>query len=174
MNLFVPPDYATWVVFALSNAGAVGLLMASIRRPLLARFLFSLLFAGASVYNAYTVLNSPWVYAEVAEYAVLDVYRWFMLGPFERVAKPLVLLIAAGQAFIALSMGLTGRPFRWGCRAGLFVCVGISPLGLGAAFPMPLLLAAGFHRLHRHPADYLLWKRPVRRQPRKPALRAHT
>lgn len=173
MDPFIPLDYAVWVAFALSNALAVGLLMASIRRPVLARFLFSLLFAGAGVYNASTALTSPWVYADFADYAVLDVYRWFILGPFERVAQPIILFVAAGQAFIALAMGLTGRLFRWGCIAGLLFCVGISPLGLGSAFPMPLLLAAGFHRLYHHPADHLLWKRPVRQRARKPTLQPH-
>lgn len=64
----------------------------------------------------------------------------------------MVLGIAAGQVFIAVSMFMKRRWFRAGCVGGMVFCLAITPLGLGAAFPATLLLAIAFYRLYRHEA----------------------
>ncbi|AUD04283.1 hypothetical protein [Spirosoma pollinicola] len=160
MNAFFS-SYLTLILYAVSNIAAILLLIACYKRPLIARFCFALLFAWASWFNATTALATPWVYTDFADYAVLDVYRWFILGPFGKVATPLILTIAAGQLFISVSMPSTGRLFKMGCVAGILFSIGILPLGIGAAFPAMVFIAMGFYQLWRHPADRQLLKRPV-------------
>ncbi len=160
MNTFFS-SYLTLILYAMSNGVAILLLVACYKRPVIVRFCFALLFGWASWFNATTALTTPWVYTDFADYAVLDVYRWFLLGPFEKVAAPFILVIAAGQLFIAISMPLTGRLFKTGCFAGILFSLGILPLGLGAAFPAMAFIAMGFYHLWRHPADRQLWKRPA-------------
>ncbi|GAB2515450.1 hypothetical protein [Spirosoma aerophilum] len=166
MNTFFS-SHLSLLLYAVSNVGALLLMIACYKRPIVARFSFALLFGWASWFNATTVLSTPWVYTDFADYAVLDVYRWFILGPFEKVATPLILTIAAGQLFIAFTMPLTGWLFKAGCVTGILFSMGILPLGLGAAFPAMLCLAIGFYQLWQHPADRQLLKRPVLKLPRR-------
>lgn len=166
MNTFFASQLSL-ILYAVSNGAAILLMIACYKRPIIARFSFALLFGGASWFNTTTVLSTPWVYTDFADYAVLDVYRWFILGPFEQIAMPLILIIAAGQLFIAFSMPLTGRLFKAGCVVGILFSIGVLPLGLGAAFPAMLFLAVGFYHLWKHPADHQLLKRPTLKAPRK-------
>lgn len=138
-------------------------MIACYKRPVIARFGVALLFGWASWFNATTVLSTPWVYTDFADYAVLDCYRRFLLGPFEKIAIPFMLTVAAGQLGVAVSMSLTGRLFAVGCIADTLLSLLILPLGLGAAFPALVFVAVGLYRLGQHSADHQLWKRtPVR------------
>lgn len=161
-----------WIAYTLTNLAAVLLVTACYRRPVLARFSLALLFGWAGWFNIITVLETPWVYSDFADYVVFPVYRWFILGPFDKIAVPFILTIAAGQLFIAVAMPMTGRLFRAGCLAGFVFSLAILPLGLGSAFPAMLFLALGFYRLSEHPGDHLLWKRKTN-QPDQKHLQTH-
>ncbi|UFH57121.1 hypothetical protein [Spirosoma sp. KNUC1025] len=156
-------NYIFWMTYSASNLAAILLMIACYKRPLIARFCLALLFGWASWFNATTAVETPWVYTDFADYAVLG-YRWFILGPFEPITTPFVLTVAAGQLLIAISMPLTGQLFKLGCLAGMVFSVAVLPLGLGAAFPAMLFLALGFYRLWQHPADRLLWRRNAGRK----------
>jgi hypothetical protein len=171
MNTFFS-SYLSLILYGVSNVAAILLMIACYKRPLIARFSFALLFGWASWFNATTVLSTPWVYTDFADFAMLDSYRWFILGPFEKISTPLILTIAAGQLFIAASMPLTGWIFKAGCIAGVLFLLAILPLGFGAAFPAMVFLAIGFYQLWHHPADYQFLKRPSVKLPRK-ELQSH-
>lgn len=143
-----PPFF--WTAYTLSNVGALTALWSSRKYPRLTRLFFFLLFGGAACFNTYTALDSPWVYQDFADTAVQP-YKWFILGPFAAIMRSMVVVIAAGQALIALTMFFRGRIFRWGCWGGILFGIGVAPLGLNAAFPATLIMALAFYRLlHRN------------------------
>ena len=123
----------------------------SYRWPTVTRVVFFLIFAVAAFVNTRTVLDSPWVYQSYADHAI-PLYSRFILGPFEGIIQPMVLTIALGQAFIAVSMFMKQTWFRMGCLFGIIFCLAIAPLGFGAAFPATLLMAFALYRLSGHEA----------------------
>ncbi len=137
------------IAYVVVNGFSLLQVVGSYRWPALTRVVFALIFALAAFVNTRTVLDTPWVYQSYADYAI-PIYSWFILGPFEPIIQPMVLSIAFGQVLIALSMFMKRRWFRAGCVGGIFFCLAISPLSLGAAFPATLLLAIAFYRLYRH------------------------
>ncbi|MVM33929.1 hypothetical protein GO755_28090 [Spirosoma sp. HMF4905] len=165
-------NYLFWIAYGVSNLAAVLLMIACYKRPVVARLGFAVLFGWASWFNVSTVLETPWVYTDFADYALLG-YRWFILGPFQKLVAPVVLAIALGQLMIAASMPLMGRFFKLGCLGGLLFSAAILPLGLGSAFPAMVFIAVGFYRLYQHPADRLLWKRSSGRSTRQLNLTLH-
>ena len=66
------------------------------------------------------------------------------MGKKEGIVQPMVLIIAVGQVFIAMSTFMKRRWFRVGCIGGISFCLAIAPLGMGAAFPSTLLMAFAF------------------------------
>lgn len=139
-------DIISWAFYLSCNAFAVFLLWASKSRPALARIILFLLFLFASGVNAYVALHAPWRYRDYADSA-MPLYKQFIIGVFIPVITPMVLTIALCQLIIALAMTAKGQMFRVGCWAAIIFCIAIAPLGLYAAFPMPLLLAWAIFRL---------------------------
>lgn len=137
------------IAYVVVNGFSIVQVIGSYRWPNITRFMFLLIFATAAIVNARTVLSTPWVYQSYADYA-LPLYSRFILGPFDTIIQPMVLSIAVGQAFIAVSMFMKGFWFREGCLFGMIFCVAIAPLGLGAAFPATLLMALSLYRLYTH------------------------
>jgi len=142
-------DKTILAAYLIVNAFSVVQLVGSYRWPSVTRLVFCLIFGVAAYINIQTVLDSPWVYQDYADYAI-PLYRWFILGPFEPIITPMVLSIAVGQALIAIAMLLKDDWFRMGCLGGIVFCLAIAPLGLGAAFPATALLALALYRLYRH------------------------
>ncbi|PSL31607.1 hypothetical protein [Dyadobacter jiangsuensis] len=152
-------DMVSWGFYLSCNALAIFLIWASKSRPALARLILMLIFLFAAGFNAYTALDAPWNYQDFAGSA-MPIYKRFILGAFIPIITPMVLTIAICQLLIALAMTARGELFQAGCWAGIVFLVAIAPLGLYAAFPMPLLLAWAILRLLRtdsgrssHPID---------------------
>ncbi|GAB3949626.1 hypothetical protein GCM10028805_26190 [Spirosoma harenae] len=141
-------DSILTIAYIATNVLSVGQMVCSYRWPILARGVFLVLFGVAAFFNTQTALDTPWVYQDFANWAG-PLYRWFILGPFEKIIQPMVLSIVVGQFLIAGSMMLRGKLFRIGCLAGILFCVAITPLGIGSAFPAPLLLAFSFYQLYK-------------------------
>ena len=70
----------------------------------------------------------------------------------------MVLIIAASQGFIAISMMLKGKIFKYGCWAGIVFCVAISPIGSYAAFPATVFMAIALFLLQRRSSNLYLWE----------------
>jgi hypothetical protein len=118
------------------------LLLAALQTPRFARHLFELLFAWACVVNWTTVMATPRVYLEYAPLALLHVYREIILGPFARHIHAAVGVIATCQGLIVLGLLLGDIWARIALCGAIFFLVDIAPLGVGAAFPATLLMAA--------------------------------
>jgi len=141
----------------ISNLVALLMLWCSVKKPVIARLLFFLLFAWAGITNTLTSLNRPEVYLEYAEFAWLPVYRDFILGYFSEHARLFVLCIAVCQLLVAISMLMQGNLFRMGCAGGILFLLAILPLGWGSGSPSPLIWAFGLWVLARKNSIRYLW-----------------
>ena len=160
-----------WTTYTVVNLLFLFSIWSSKHWPHLTRLFFLLLFGWASWFNATTALEAPWVYQDYADTAI-PLYKWFILGPFATIIKPMILVIAACQALIALTMVLKGDVFRLGCWDGLIFGVAIAPLGWYAAFPATVLMAVAFYRLQKYHDGTYLWelkRNPTAKRRRKPA-----
>jgi len=145
-------DMISWAFYLGCNVFAVCLLWASKSRQPLARLILFFLFLFAAGANTYIALDAPWSYRDFADTA-MPLYKQFIVGAFIPIITPMVLTIAICQLLIAVAMTATGQIFQAGCWAGIIFCIAIAPLGLYAAFPMPLLLAWAIFRLLRTDKD---------------------
>jgi hypothetical protein len=149
-----------WVAYVVSNLVAMTLIWTAKKYPVFTRASFFALFALASAANTYIATDSPWAYQDYADTAI-PLYRQFILGIFESIVTPMVLIIALAQLLIALSMLFEGKPLSVGCWAGVMFGIGIAPLGLYAAFPATLLMAVAFFVLLKNSGVKLnMKKRP--------------
>jgi hypothetical protein len=135
----------------VSTIVALFMLVVSIRRRRAGVALFALLFAWAAFTNARVALTSPSVYLEYAAFALSNLYRDFVLGFFAQHVTPLVLTIAAGQAFIAAALLGSRRWRRLGLGGAIAFLVAIAPLGVGSGLPATLIMALGAGALWREP-----------------------
>jgi hypothetical protein len=153
----------------LSLLVALGFLLAAMRRPRLARKLYAGLFAYAALVNSLVCWRAPQSYVDNAQYALLQLYRTFILGWFAQHVRPVIGLIAALQALIALGLLEGGRAARAGLLGATLFFLGIAPLGVGSAFPSSLIWAWGalwlmFDRNGRAAlTPCWLWQRPSQR-----------
>jgi len=143
-------------LYTVSNVIALFLLWSSWKKPGLARVLYFLLFAWASWTNGNGAIHSKEIYLDYAQLTFIPFYKDFILGFFSRHITVLILIIACSQLLIALAMLMKGQVFKVGCWAAIIFLVGISPLGIGSAFPSTLTMAGGLYLLARkNITDYL-------------------
>ena len=103
-------------------------------------------------------IETPWVYQDYAETAI-PLYKQFILGVFESIITPMVLIIAVCQGFIAISMLLKGKIFKAGCWGGIIFGLAIAPIGAYAAFPSTILMAIALFLLQKNPDNLYMWER---------------
>ena len=136
--------------YIISNVVAMLLLIASIKWQQVARVSFAVLFIVAAWANARMALNNPNDYLEYSKYAT-GFYKQIINGIFSHYITPFVLVIAICQLLTGLGLLSKGLVFRSACMGGIIFLLAISPLGVGAAFPCTLVLAAGLFILFNHP-----------------------
>ena len=91
-----------------------------------------------------TALRSPDVYVTGFGPHAFAPMRQFIEGAVALAPGAIVLAIATGQLLVAVGLALgRGVPFRVAVVGATCFLVGISWLGVGAAFPTNLVLAAG-------------------------------
>jgi hypothetical protein len=129
------------VPYAVSLTIASAILLLSVSRPVVARWMVVLIFAYASVYNTWLGLTKPEEYQGFAELALLPWYRDFITGPFLASEGRFIVLIAIGQAIVAVTTALAGRWLWIGVVGTTLFLAGIAPLGLGGAFPFSAIVA---------------------------------
>ena len=123
------------------NVVSIVLIFASAWWPKLTRLLFTLIFGSAGLFNIYTAIKSPSAYQYFGELAVLDSYRRFISGTFfAEHAREVVSAIALGQIAVAALLCCANRLLSIGAVGGVVFFIGIMPLGIGSAFPMPVFL----------------------------------
>lgn len=148
-----------WSAYAASNLVALTLIWTAVKHPDFTRAAFFLIFIGAAAVNTYIAIDSPWAYQDYADTAV-PLYKQFILGAFEAIITPMILVIALAQLLIATAMLLKGKILIAGCWAGILFGISIAPLGLYAAFPATLLMAVALFVLQKNQAPVTSKKRP--------------
>jgi hypothetical protein len=144
-------------VYIIANILAFFSILASTRFPKLARLFFLFLFGWAFWINSSMAIDTPWVYQDYADSSI-PIYRKFITGAFESIMTPLVLVIAAGQALLAILMTLKGKLFKLGCWGGIIFCLAVSPIGSYAAFPATLFMAIALYILQKGHNGLYIWE----------------
>jgi hypothetical protein len=145
------------IEYIISNIVAILFLWAAIKKPVLARLMFVLLFGWASVANYLAAHRNPEEYLNYAD-ASIKWYADFIHGWFQQHITEMVSLIAIGEGLIAIGMMLKGWWVKLACIGVIIFQLAIAPLGVYAAFPFSITLSlASFFILKRDRFDYL-WK----------------
>ncbi len=146
------------IAYASSNLVALVLVLLSWKKPVIARFLYVLLFVWVSGVNVNTALYAPQLYLDYAEHAFFAFYRDFIEGFFSQHITAIVSTIAVCQFLIGISLLLKGKIFQLGALGGILFLVSIAPLGVGSAFPSSLIMAAGLYLLLQQNVDRYGWQ----------------
>lgn len=142
------------------NIGAVLMILTAIWWPRVVRVFFFVLFVWACWFNARTLQSDPEAFLSFANTAI-PVYANFITGWFKSHLQAVVILIAIGQGLIAAGMLLKGIWVKLAVWGTIVFLIAISPLGLGSAFPFPLLLAcSAVFILIKDDCNYL-WMRRI-------------
>lgn len=138
------------VPLLVSYAFALSLIVVALKWPRVARAFIGLGFVAASCFNVVTVLRDPQAYVEGFGPLAIALYQRFIYGPFAQNPGLFVLPIAVGQLAVGvLVLSRTSRAVQIGLAGGILFLLAITPLGLGSAFPSPLLLAVALALLVR-------------------------
>jgi hypothetical protein len=122
----------------------VVMLVVAWRRPRVGRRLYAALFLGAGIFNAVTAVRTPQVYVQRFAPHALPPVREFIERVVALVPDAFVLTIAAGQVLVAVALAFGRGLLLWfGVVGAACFLVAISWLGVGAAFPTNLVMAAG-------------------------------
>ena len=145
-----------FIPWAFSNIGGLILLWVSWQNPKIGRAAFTFLFGWAAWKNFSTAQQTPEVYIEFA-FLAINFYHDFILGWFADHIKFVVTMISIGQALIALGMLLKGRWVKAASLAAIFFFIAVSPLGVGSAFPFPLVASFAAYIIYKNPGNSNLW-----------------
>jgi hypothetical protein len=147
--------FTPWIA---SNIIAILFLVAAIRKPKLARFLFVLLFSWACWLNYTTAHSNPDDYLNYAAFTPFAGYADFINGWFKEYITWFVTLISIGQGLIAIGMLLKGWLVRLAGIGAIVFFLAISPLGIGAGFPATLISAMAVYFILKKDDLNYLWK----------------
>ncbi|TLV02443.1 hypothetical protein [Dyadobacter luticola] len=150
---------AFWAAYSTSNLIAITLIWSAKKYPVFTRAAFFVIFIAAAAANTYIAIDSPWAYQDYADTAV-PLYKQFILGAFEAIITPMILIIALAQLTIAAAMLFKGKFLNAGCWAGIVFGISIAPLGLYAAFPATILMAVALFVLQRNQSPLPAKKKP--------------
>jgi hypothetical protein len=145
------------VPYVISQAVAIGFLLAAWKNTKLARLLFALLFVAASAFNMHLGLTSPDTYLVYASMAV-PLYRNFINGWFSHYNHIIIPMIALGQFAIGLGMLLKGWWVRWACVGAIIFLLSIAPLMTGSAFPFSLIVSCAAWLVLKKDKKCYLWQ----------------
>ncbi len=146
------------IPWSISNVIAILLLVIAYKRTKLARLLFALLFSWACWLNFTTANNNPDDYLNYAAITPFSLYADFINGWFKEHITIMVSLISIGQGLIAIGMILKGWFVRLAGIGAIIFFLGITPLGIGSAFPFTIItIVAIYFILKKDDLNYL-WK----------------
>jgi hypothetical protein len=155
--------------YLVTAAVALALLVLAWRRPHAGRIAYAVLFLAAGAFNAVTAARTPQVYVTGFGPRAFPPMREFIERVVALAPDAFVLAIAAGQVLVAAGLAWgRGIPLAAAVAGGASFLAGISWLGVGAAFPANLVLAAGILLLLRRqrPSRGLTPGTPARTEPR--------
>ena len=144
----------------------LALIVLALRWPRITRFVVGVGFVAAAGVNTVIGITSPQSYVEYAKHAWWF-YPDFITGPFADYTRVFVLFIAAGQLSAGLLALVGGRFRRLGLVGMVVFLLAITPLGVGAAFPSTLVMAAGLVVLYRRTQGLSLSEMAAATRPRQ-------
>lgn len=133
-NVFSPEFYVT-------NGISLLVLVMAFRTARLSRVWMALIFVSAAVVNGVLAIKSPQSYLSFANVAVFEWYARYIEGSFSEHIPLVVGTIAILQLLTGFFMLHKGQLGKAAFMAGMLFFWAIAPLGAGAAFPAPVLLA---------------------------------
>jgi hypothetical protein len=145
------------IPYLISNTVFLLSVYAALKKPLLARIFFILLFLWASYTNFTTALNTPEAYLEYGKLSLLKIYEDIISGYFADHTPAIVSAIAFLQFIIAALLTLEGYMFDAGCIGGIIFGLAIAPLGVGSAFPSTVFMAIALFILIKKYKHYYIW-----------------
>lgn len=149
---------AGWGSYVGWNIVAVLLVLVAAKWPKVARWLFSVLFLGAGVWNLFASLTMPAFYVATYGPVATPPYAAFIAGPFAANPALFVVPIAVGQLAIGILATGTGRSVRLAMLGSMAFLLAIAPMGVGAAFPFSLFGILAAYLLLRTPFDTSLFE----------------
>jgi hypothetical protein len=130
--------------YIVTSVASVMMLVVAWRRPRAGRVLYAVLFFGAGIFNAITAFRAPQVYIDGFAPHAYPPMREFIERVVSLAPDAFVLAIALGQVLVAIALAAgRGLPLFVGVFGATAFLGAISWLGVGAAFPTNLVLAAG-------------------------------
>ena len=134
----------------VSNALAIAFLVLALYRPNAARMIAGGGFVLAGLVNGTLAILNPQIYITGFGPNAVGVYKTLIYGVLAQAPKRFILAIAVWQLIVAATILVNSTDFaRLGLLAATIFLIGISPLGVGCAFPSNLILAAGLVALIR-------------------------
>jgi hypothetical protein len=132
------------VGYVVTGLVSVAMLLTAWRWPRVGRLLYAALFLAAGILNAVKAVRTPQEYIDGLAPHALPPMREFIERVVALAPDAFVLTIAAGQVMVAIALALGRGLLLWlGVVGAACFLVAISWLGVGAALPMNLVLAAG-------------------------------
>lgn len=150
-------------LYIISNVVALLILWAAWKNQRLSRIVLFVIFVWASCTNWNEALVAPQFYLDYANLTFSGVHRDFINGWFSSHITLAVGFIATCQALIAISMLLKGWIFKSGAVGAIIFLLAIAPLGVGAAFPCTLIMAASFGLLLSYKRINYVWISQLRK-----------
>jgi uncharacterized membrane protein YphA (DoxX/SURF4 family) len=139
--------------YIVASIVSVMMVVVAWRRPRAGRLLYAVLFLGAGMFNGITALRTPQVYIDGFAPHAFPPMSDFIERIVALAPDAFVLAIAVGQVLVGIALAVgRGIPFVAGVIGAAFFLVAISWLGIGAAFPTNLVMAAGVALLPRRPS----------------------
>lgn len=127
-------------VYLIVQAVGITYLIAGFKNTRVARWLLSILFLYAGVYNMYIGLVTPDTYLDFARLS-LPFYSRFINGWFSQYNHIIIPLIAAGQLLIGIGMLLKDEWVKWACIGTILFLISIIPLMVGSGFPFSITVS---------------------------------
>jgi len=115
--------------------------------------IWAFVFFLAGLFNGFTSIQNPEAYQIYATSSV-PLYRDIIHGIFAENTELIVLFIAITQLLISVILFVRGSLYKIALIAAIVFFVSISPLGIGSAFPAPLLMAISMLLLYRRAKNY--------------------
>jgi hypothetical protein len=128
-----------WLPYAITHAFSFALIFICYKWPKIGKVVWGIIFILAGIFNMYLGNSNPQKYVEYGQHAV-GLYQKFIYGPFGSYASLFVSLIALGQILVGIFLLMKRTLFLLGILGGIIFLIAISPLGIGSAFPAPLLM----------------------------------
>lgn len=130
------------LTYLVANMVSLVVLIAAILRPVTARWMLSLIFIGAGIFNAIMAIREPDLFMVYGAMTPSAAYEQFIYGAFRNNITAIVLSISICQLAAGIFIAAGRSLVVTGLAAAITFLIAIAPLGAGSAFPSTLLLAA--------------------------------